>query len=51
VCPEDSGMASLLDNIVKGYHELNPHIKTLSDEEAYNVIKEGYVSCVCFAKL
>ncbi|XP_048756971.2 nuclear receptor ROR-alpha B-like [Ostrea edulis] len=42
VRPEDSEMASLLDSIVKGYHELNPHIKTLTDEEANSVIKEGY---------
>ncbi|XP_061179873.1 nuclear receptor ROR-beta-like [Saccostrea echinata] len=35
-------MVTLIDNVVKGYHELNPHIMTLTDEEADKIMKEGY---------
>ncbi|XP_062598281.1 probable nuclear hormone receptor HR3 isoform X2 [Saccostrea cucullata] len=35
-------MDILIENIVKGYHELNPHIMKLTDEEAIQIMKEGY---------
>lgn len=41
---ESKEMTSLLERIVRGYHELTPRIMSLSDEEARAILKEGYVS-------
>lgn len=48
---EEIKMKNVLDRIMKGYNEMNPHIKSLSDEEARTVLKQGYVSISLIAYL
>nr|XP_022308454.1 nuclear receptor subfamily 1 group D member 2-like isoform X2 [Crassostrea virginica]XP_022308455.1 nuclear receptor subfamily 1 group D member 2-like isoform X2 [Crassostrea virginica] len=39
---EEIKVKNVLDRIMEGYNEMNPHIKSLSDEEARTVLKQGY---------